>query len=124
MGNAARSSNLSNITLYDLGEVTTEKDYNNAKCIRSEHYKTSLLYGDKLLLFPDYLFKQIQIYTEHMRPLFINDENQPARDRFLFTTSRPNDPNGKMSSSVIASALPSAFNLGLADKPKRLYVLV
>ena len=44
---AARSSNLQNMTIYDLEEAKEDKDY-DAMCVRSLQYKTSLLYGGKI----------------------------------------------------------------------------
>ena len=119
--NATRSSNLANMTLYDVENATLDTSY-NAFCVRSENYKTSLLYGDKLMLFPNDIFLQLQFYIKELRPVLTDDANKKNYERYVFTSSRASadqlkkQSNQKMTSSLVASSCASAFSLSGVSK--------
>ena len=87
MGNAVRASNLINMNMKEFNEAAPESEY-NAICLKSMNYKTSLLYGEKMILLPNDLHKIMKFFIKHLRPLFIDDEKEPPHKRFLFTSSR------------------------------------
>jgi len=107
-GNAARASNIINITLEDFDNAQEEPEY-HAMSIRSVNYKTSLLYGEKMLLFGKDLFFHIETYVKFCRPLLIRDEDKLQNERYLFTSSRPNNSNGRITHSALANSLTSTF---------------
>ena len=88
LGNAVRSSNLINLNYRELKDVALAPEYNNARSIKSLNYKTSLLYGEKMILLPEVLYQLLVIYFEKLRPLFIQDDNEEDHERFIFTSSR------------------------------------
>lgn len=117
LGNAARSSNIMNITLHDIQKSDMYNEY-NAKAIRSNEYKTSLLYGEKLLLLPMDIFDQLENYIKNMRSLLLEDEDKEAHERYLFTTCRKN----KMTASAISNALSSTLSVGIGSNTEKWYV--
>ena len=65
MGNAARSSNIIEMTLQHVNEaVESDKFVSNdsAMVLVSDIYKTSMIYGEKLMLLPKDIFKQLKTY--------------------------------------------------------------
>uniref|UniRef100_A0A7M5XG57 Uncharacterized protein n=1 Tax=Clytia hemisphaerica TaxID=252671 RepID=A0A7M5XG57_9CNID len=124
-GNAARSSNKAEMTLQHIDEAVKSSDYVSngyAMVVKSEKYKTSLIYGEKLLVIPNAVFHQIKMYIEHLRPIIIKDEALEQCDRFLFNSTKAGkkqDKNAsrKMTSSLVASACTSLFiKCGFGDK--------
>jgi hypothetical protein len=109
-GNGARASNLQNITIYDLNSAEIDEEF-DAVCVRSSMYKTSLLYGEKKLLFGRDLFKQITFYVENLRPMITKDELEEDHKRFLFTTSRKKEQTCQMTQSAVSNCLTKAFEL-------------
>ena len=49
MANATRASNIINVTIKDLKEAQPLEEYNGAYGMKSTKYKTSLLYGTKMM---------------------------------------------------------------------------
>ena len=96
------------MTIYDLEEAREDKDY-DAMCVRSLQYKTSLLYGEKKLLFGKDLFKQLQYYVKNLRHLLTQDDHIESNKRFVFTSLKCGQENEQMSQSTIANALTRAF---------------
>ena len=52
IGNTTRCSNLMNMTIEHLEDATDDIEYKNMKCVASRLYKTSLIYGKKVLMVP------------------------------------------------------------------------
>lgn len=122
LGNALRCSNVINITLRDVETATVEPEFNNARCVRSDKYKTSLLYGEKIILFPNTIFLQILFYVQHYRPLLVQDGEKPSHMRYLFTPAGPSAKDGeegKMDHPLVSNALTSAFKLANVLPPTR-----
>ena len=113
--NALRSSNLLNITLHDIKNAATHEIYKNAKFIESEYYKTSLIYGTKLILISLHLYDQINTFIKHMRPMLTNDQHLPLDRRYLFTCYNENiisaSSTAKITQSMISSMITSSFQL-------------
>jgi len=105
-GNAARSSNLINITLNDIESAIPEKDY-DAFSISSTNYKTSLLYGEKKMLMAEDLYHQVANYILYLRPKIISDAHKLKSERSLFTSTRS---DGEMSHSCISNGMSNLFN--------------
>ena len=111
--NALRSSNIINITLHDIEHASTHDTYENAMFIESTQYKTSLLYGPKIILISMHLYDQIKTYIKHMRPLVTKDDHLEKYNRYLFTCSEANlqtsKPTAKISQSAVSSMISSSF---------------
>ena len=43
--------------------------------IYSERYKTSIIYGKKIIHLPTEIFQELQIYQDITRPHFVSDKN-------------------------------------------------
>lgn len=87
MINAARSSNIIFMTLHDVKQATTDDEYVNARIIRSTRYKTSMLYGVKILALYEATYNHLMTYVSTLRPLLVNDEDRKDEFRFLFHSS-------------------------------------
>lgn len=107
LGNALRASNLINITMQDIDDATENEEFGGALTISSEFYKTSMLYGEKIILFPKAIFSQTTFYIKHLRKYLTDDSESPQNQRKLFTTASKQD----MSNSVVSNCLTSAFKL-------------
>ena len=109
--NALRASNLINMTLADLDAHQTHENFTFAKCIKSKKYKTSLLYGTKIILVANHVFDQLEVFVKKIRPVLIKDENLPQSQRHLFVTKTKEDDitAQKMSHSTISSMMTSEF---------------
>ncbi|XP_066923244.1 uncharacterized protein [Clytia hemisphaerica] len=93
-GNATRSSNIINMTLQHVNEAKTSKEFDSnapAMIMKSDIYKTSIIYGDKLIVVPSDVFLQIQNYIKFVRPVLMSDDKKPDDKRLLFTSSRPKE---------------------------------
>lgn len=123
-GNAARSSNIQEITLEHIDNAKSSKEYitngTSAMVVASEKYKTSLIYGEKLLVIPGDVWVLLMNYIKHMRPLVIQDDNAEPCKRFLFTSTRQTKTNKKrkntaeqkskkMTTSLVSSACSTLF---------------
>lgn len=112
-GNATRSSNIINMTLQHVNEAKTSKEFDSnapAMIMKSDIYKTSIIYGDKLIVVPSDVFLQIQNYIEFVRPVLISDDKKPDDKRLLFTSSRPKEgTDGRMTTSNVAQGTASVF---------------
>ena len=91
--NARRASNLINIT---LREVQSAKQYQelDALVFKNNKYKTSLIYGAKIIFVATLTYKHIQLFVKYLRPTLILDSHRAPRDRYLFVSSK-NDETKK-----------------------------
>ena len=108
LGNALRTSNLVNVTLEDVIQAKVEPEFNNARSVSSEFYKTSMLYGEKIILFPPAVYKQVMFYIDHLRPVIVNDTALSGDKRYLFVTK---GSTSKMTHSNVANSLTAAVDL-------------
>lgn len=81
---------------------------------RSEYYKTSLLYGDKMLLMSHDLFSQLNKYITFLRPLIVPDPDCS----YVFTSSRYNPKEPRMTHSLVSGSLTATVKAAniLAEK--------
>ncbi|XP_057295982.1 uncharacterized protein LOC130624937 isoform X1 [Hydractinia symbiolongicarpus] len=99
--NGLRASNLIELLVSDVKEASRHDDYPGHWVIINSNYKTSTIYGEKVIAIPDAIFNHLKIYMDHLRPLFEN-----ASSKYLFLPSSNED---KMSHGVVGSALTSSF---------------
>ena len=110
--NCLRVSNLMNITLADISRMKLHNEIDGAHVITNTKYKTSMIYGAKIILISATHAEQIQLYIEHLRPFVSKDDQKDESQRFLFTSSRisTEKPLGQqMDHSAIANAMASSF---------------
>lgn len=122
IGNAARASNLINMTLADVENASINEEYENARSISSSNYKTSMLYGKKVLMLSEEVYQYLLSYIKYLRPLFVVDIGLPSHKRYVFTSSRTKkgDQYGTVEHSLISNALTTTFKAaGVFDKDKR-----
>ena len=79
--NCLRSSNLINITLDDFNKAKKHGEIQNAYTFTTKKYKTSLIYGSKVMLVSAAVSEQLEIFVKHIRPTLINDEKKSAKLR-------------------------------------------
>ena len=75
------------MTLKDLEEAVKMLDeFPKGRVIKSTHYKTSFLCGEKAVCIAEEIFVQtMMLYRDYLRPLLIKDEHLgfPDYDRYL-----------------------------------------
>ena len=108
LGNALRTSNLVNVNLEDVVQAKIEPEFNNARSVSSEFYKTSMLYGEKIIMFPPSIYKQVLFYINHLRPVLVDYAQLPEDKRYLFVTK---GTSSKMTHSSVANALTAAVKI-------------
>ena len=74
MMNSLRAPNVIELRVKDALNKTTNKEYPGQKIIENEKYKTSSIYGEKLVAIPDALYLQLLLYIEHCRPMLLNSK--------------------------------------------------
>ena len=98
--NAARSSNLCNITLKEFNNAYDDKEY-KSKVMKNANYKTSLIYGGKLIVLNKDIHTLLKQYIDYYRPKIIEDAIEDDNKRFIFNTSRKTIALQQMSQSTI-----------------------
>lgn len=76
------------MTLYDVYNAKRSPDYPNARIMRNPRYKTSMLYGEKILVLSDVTYRHLIAYVNTLRPLLVKDSDVRNEFRFLFHSSR------------------------------------
>ena len=99
--NGLRASNLIELRLQDVKEATKHPDYPGHWVIVNSTYKTSTIYGEKLIAVPNIVFGHLKKYIDHLRPIFLN-ESSP----YLFIAS---STEKKMSHGSIGSGITASF---------------
>ncbi|XP_066934202.1 uncharacterized protein [Clytia hemisphaerica] len=107
VGNAARASNLINLSVEDVENAVREEEF-DAFAIASINYKTSLLYGIKKLLLGNDLLQQLKNFIEYLRPKITINDPADKHSQPVFTSCREKGP---MSHSAISNAMTSIFKL-------------
>ena len=67
----------------DVREAKDDEEYENAKTIKSKKYKTSMLYGTKLMVLPKDVYGLLIMYIDKIRPILTS--NYAAEDKKLGT---------------------------------------
>ena len=71
-----RSSNSCNITIEDVKLATEMEEFPNAKAIVSSKYKTSMLYGKKMMVLANDIFALLELYVRRLRPFVVDDQDK------------------------------------------------
>ena len=90
--NCLRVSNLMNMTIYDFQQANSDAEINGAYRFYNNKYKTSLVYGEKVILVSESLHDQIKTFITYVRPTLTDDKFRSAKLRYIFTSS-VNDEN-------------------------------
>ena len=108
--NALRASNLINITLKEI-QAAKQHDEQDALVFKNNKYKTSLIYGAKVILAPTLTNHHIQLYIKYLRPSLILDSHRALRDRHLFVSSKKDETKKTctMSHSLIRTRMSKCF---------------
>lgn len=117
--NACRASNLQNITLLDVDDAKEDVDFPGSWNIKSTRYKTSMLYGTKMITLTADLYGLLKYFVSLLRPVLVDDKMLASERRYLFVSSRPTltQSGCPMSHSLISNCLSSAFRAsGVLDE--------
>ena len=98
--NGLRSSNIIELRVQDVIDATTNADYPGYNVFVNSTYKTSTIYGEKLIALPSNIFKHLQYYMKSLLPIL-----NPSSATYLFISS----DSDRMSHGAIGSALTSSF---------------
>ena len=80
--NALRSSNIIEMTLENFNKATKMPDsFPKGRVIKSIHYKTSFLYGEKGVCIAEEIYVQSIIYKDYLQRLFMSDDKLPESER-------------------------------------------
>ena len=102
MMNGLRASNVLQLRLSDVTNASNNCDYPGQKVIENIKYKTSSIYGEKLIALPGPLFIQLEKYVKYCRPVLLGEKKS---SRLFVSTS----DKAKLSQSNIAASLTSSF---------------
>ena len=102
--NGLRASNLIELTLKDVENYSTNKEYPGQIIIRNDTYKTATIYGEKLVVIPSTVFTHLQIYIRLLRPMILESSSQHL---FVVSSSK----RKCMSSADVGSALTASFKM-------------
>ena len=119
--NALRASNIINITVKEVQAAKKHTEF-EAFVFKNNKYKTSLIYGEKIILVPALTYHHIKLYLKYLRPLILLDSHRALRDRYLFVASKigPQAKAVQMSHPLITNRLSKCFERGgvFANKPE------
>ena len=86
--NCLRASDLESITLEDVGKIKSNDKIDRTHVLKNKKYKTSMLYGAKIILLSQTHLQKIKFYIENIRPYVTKDDKKHPSQRCLFTSSR------------------------------------
>ena len=98
--NGLRASNIIELRVSDIKEAHTSDEYPGYMVFTNSLYKTSTIYGEKVIVLPKDVFKHVQFYVETARPVL-----NPLSEDHLFVSSDAD----VISHGAIGSALTSSF---------------
>ena len=117
--NVLHAMNIIKITLIEAQSATKHEEF-GAYVFKNNKYKTSLIYGLKIILAPTLTHHHIQLYLKFLRPLLVLDSHRAPKDRHLFVPSKQdNTKKTVMAHNLITSRLSKCFNRAKVypDKP-------
>lgn len=78
--NCLRASNLINMTIHDFQQAKKDNEIQGAYRFYINKYKTSLVYGEKVILVSDTLYDQMNSYITHVRPIITDGFTSSIED--------------------------------------------
>ena len=103
MFNATRASNLINIMCSDIDDMVQDATFPDAWCFKSDRYKTSLLYGTKVIIVDEPLKHELEKFVMEYVPVL--SPMTDATKQPLFGTIR----KSKISHSAISNGMSKSF---------------
>ena len=104
--NATRASNLINMTVGDVEKAYQDESYPNAFCILSTRYKTSMLYGAKIIVVDQPLKTELEIFIKNYLPVLVKSrESKEKSSNNIFQTNR----KSSISHSAISNGMTNSF---------------
>ena len=111
--NCLRASNLINMTIHDFRQAKRDNKIQGAYRSYNNKYKTSLLYGEKVILVSDSLYNQMKMYITYVRPIITDDKFRSAELRCIFTFSAEDSKSielmNQMNHSLVTKCLSQSF---------------
>ena len=99
--NGLRSSNIIELRVEDVDDAEELVNYPGYFIFTKSRYKTSTIYGEKVIVLPKNLFSHLKLYQVKLRPILSQSSND-----YLFV---PNDGE-KMTHGAIGSTLTASFD--------------
>ena len=109
--NGLRSSNIIELRVEDVMEATSAEGNPGYTSMINSKYKTSTIYGEKVIVMPNTLFDQLCIYKDIIRGLL-----NPASQDYLFVSASAPPPPPNLTHASIGSALTSSFKSAIVLK--------
>ena len=111
--NCLRAPNLINMTIHDFRQAKRDNKIQGAYRSYNNKYKTSLLYGEKVILVSDSLYNQMKMYITYVRPIITDDKFRSAELRCIFTFSAEDSKSielmNQMNHSLVTKCLSQSF---------------
>ena len=115
--NCLRSSNLMNVTIHDFEQAKKHEEIENAYTFTSTKYKTSLVYGAKIILVSRAVYMQLKIYSKKVETDQANTHtrrNQIPKGKSCdsYLHHQPNQKTeflGQMKHSLVTQCLTRTF---------------
>ncbi|XP_065678320.1 uncharacterized protein LOC136093608 [Hydra vulgaris] len=101
--NATRSSNLINMTIQDFEDAYQDPEYPGAVIFRSDRYKTSMIYGTKIIVVDKELQQFLTTYVDFFLPVLLGQKTNKTSP--LFATKS----KSSMTQSAVANGMTTSF---------------
>ena len=100
--NGLRSSNILELRVKDVEDAKPAEGYPGYMSFINSHYKTSTIYGEKVIVLPNTIFKNLMCYSQEIRSTL-----NPSSNKYLFVSTDAD----RMTHGAIGSAITSSFKL-------------
>ena len=110
--NVLKASNLINVSSKEINSVKKHEELTDAYMFKNNKYKTSLIYGTKIVLVDSITYHHILLYIKFLRPLLILDGHRSLKDKYVFIASSKDiskEP-GPMLHSLITTKMSRCFD--------------
>ena len=71
----------------------------------NDKYKTSLIYGNKIIVVNEEFYEQLKTFIKHIRVRLIDDKVEENKFRYLFTSSAKKAVSLQMTPSLVSQCL-------------------
>ena len=111
--NCLRALNLMNMTVHDFYQAKLDPEIKDAYRFYNAKYKTSLVYGDKVIIVSRSLYDDLKAFITYARPVLTDNKFRSNKLRYIFTSSANDQKNkelmNQMNHSLVSKCLTRSF---------------
>ena len=97
--NGLRASNIIELRVKDFEEAEESADYPDYMTFTNSKYKTSTIYGEKVIVLPNRLFSHLKEYVERLRPVL----SQTSTERLFVSNEKDVMTHGSINNALTSS---------------------